>query len=203
MNQLLGGSAWANWQDLATLLLRLVFDLAVATALIRGIYARRYGDRDYVFTYYVFNIITFCLCLMLRKVAVEIGFALALFGVFGILRYRTEQIRIRDLTYLFVLIGVGILNAIADAHVSVLELVTVNVVIVAMIALLERRSAGGAERSTPMSYDQLELLLPGNEGRLMADLVARTGLAVNRVEVQRFDLLHDAADITIYHRERR
>ena len=128
------------------------------------------------------------------------GLALALFGVFGILRYRTEQIRIRDLTYLFIVIGIGVLNAFAGGPVSVAELLLVNGIILAVTALLELGVSRSVERSTVMVYDQLDLLRPGNEARLLEDIAAKTGLAAVRVEVNRFDLLRDSAEITITYR---
>ena len=201
MNGLLGSDQVVSWPDLGRLLARLALDLAFATVVIRLIYYRLYRNREYVFTYYLFNVITFCLCFVLRKVSTHIGLALALFGVFGILRYRTEQIRIRDLTYLFIVIGIGVLNAFADQGVSVAELLAVDVGIVTITAVLELGASRRLERSTPMCYDQLGLLQPGNEEKLIADIGAKTGLRVTRVEINRVDLLRDAADITVFHRD--
>jgi len=200
VSDLFGSDLVVNWLDLGRLLVRLFLDLAFATVVIRLIYYRLYRNREYVFTYFLFNLITFCLCLVLRKVSTHIGLALALFGVFGILRYRTEQIRIRDLTYLFIVIGIGVLNAFADQGVSIAELLAVDVVIVVTTAILELGSSRSMERSTLMCYDQLDLLRPGNEEKLMADISAKTGLTVVRVEINRVDLLRDAADITVFHR---
>jgi len=200
VSDLFGSDLVVNWLDLGRLLVRLLLDLAFATVVIRLIYYRLYRNREYVFTYFLFNLITFCLCLVLRKVSTHIGLALALFGVFGILRYRTEQIRIRDLTYLFIVIGIGVLNAFADQGVSIAELLAVDVVIVVTTAILELGSSRSMERSTLMCYDQLDLLRPGSEEKLMADISAKTGLTVVRVEINRVDLLRDAADITVFHR---
>jgi hypothetical protein len=200
MKELFGADAIVDWLGLSALLSRLVLDLVCATVVIRLVYNRLYKNRDYVFTYYLFNVITFCLCLLLRKVQTPFGIALALFGVFGILRYRTEQIRIRDLTYLFVVIGIGVLNAVADKSVSVVELLVVDGIILGMTALLELGSSNSLERSTEMFYDQLELLHPENEDKLVADLSAKTGFNVLRVEVSRYDLLRDSAEITIFYR---
>ena len=200
MKELFGADTLVNWFDLGSLFARLLLDLACATVVIRFIYYRLYRNREYVFTYYLFNLITFCLCLVLRKIPTHIGLALALFGVFGILRYRTEQIRIRDLTYLFIVIGIGVLNAFAGGPVSVAELLLVNGIILAVTALLELGVSRSVERSTVMVYDQLDLLRPGNEARLLEDIAAKTGLAAVRVEVNRFDLLRDSAEITITYR---
>lgn len=198
MNDILGTVA-IDWADLGTLLFRLGVDLAFVSIVIHAIYRRHYHDRDYVFTYWVFNVITFCLCYVLGKVPSQLGLGLALFGVFGILRYRTAQIGIRDLTYLFIVIGIGVLNGVVTGSFSLAELLVLNGIIVTTIALLERSSSPRPEGSTMMIYDQLELLRPDNRERLLADLRARTGLTVTRVAVSRYDLLRDAAEITIYH----
>jgi hypothetical protein len=201
MTTLLGSDALVDWPSLVRLLSRLALDLVFAGMVIRMIYYPLYRNREYVFTYCLFNVITFCLCLLLRRMPSHLGLALALFGVFGILRYRTEQIRIRDLTYLFIVIGLGVLNAFGDGTVSVVELLVVNGVIVTLTAMLELGSrGGGGERSTPMIYDQLELLRPGNEADLLSDLSTKLGRAVVRVEVNQFDLLRDAAELTVFYR---
>lgn len=189
-----------DWLTVGDLLARLALDVACAFIVVRLIYFRRYKNREYAFTYYCFNVITFCLCYLLGRVSLQVGLALALFGVFGILRYRTEQIRIRDLTYLFILIGLGVLNGVANQSISSALLVVINAVIVGMIGLLERAGATATERSTPMLYDQLTLLRPANEAQLLADLSTRTGVAVSRVEIGHIDLLRDAAEITVYFR---
>lgn len=198
MGELIGVGMLADWAAVGRLLARLALDVAFSAVVIQVVYFRLYRKRDHVFTCYLFNVVTLCLCLLLRKGPAELGFALTLFGVFGILRYRTEQIRSRDLTYLFIAIGIGIVNGVADKNISAAELFVVNGVIVAMTALLELGLNRKAEHSTPMCYDRLDLLKPGNEATLIADLGARTGLTVVRVETERIDLLRDAADITIY-----
>jgi hypothetical protein len=199
VNELFGTERIIDWDDFAKLVSRFGMDLAFASIVIFFVYYRLYRNREFVFTYYVFNIITFSLCVLLRKVPMELGFALGLFAVFGILRYRTEEIRMRDLTYLFIVIGLGILNAVANKKVSLLELVTVNVVIVGVTAALELHSSNQRSGSTPMLYDNLSLLRPGERAALLADLSARTGFDVVRVQVHRIDLLRDAAEITVFY----
>ena len=186
--------------DVAALAGRLTLDLAVTTIVLHGVYLRLYRRREHVFTCYLFNVVTLCLCVLLRKGPAELGFALTLFGVFGILRYRTEQIRSRDLTYLFIVIGLGIVNGTSGQEVSAAEVLLVNGVVAGLTALLELGRRAEAEQVTLMCYDRLDLLRPGNEASLLADLKARTGLAVTRVDTERFDLLRDAADVTIYAR---
>ena len=184
--------------DYYKLLSRLALDLVFVWLLIRGVYIRLYGQNEYVFTYFLFNTITFALSFLLRKVPIELGFALGLFAVFGILRYRTDQIRPRDLTYLFTVIGLAILNALGTEKVSLAEVLTVNVVIVGLAALLELAPFAGREDTRVVLYDNMELLRSEDETALLADLRERTGLDVQRISIQQIDLLRDVAQITVY-----
>jgi hypothetical protein len=199
VDDLFGTGGIVDWPDFLRLLARFGLDLVFTSIVVVGVYYRLYRSREFVFTYFIFNIITFSLCVLLRKVPMELGFALGLFAVFGILRYRTEEIRMRDLTYLFIVIGLGILNAVASKKVSLAEVVTVNAVIAGATASLELSASSRAYGSTPMLYDNLSLLQPGRRGDLLADLSARTGADVIRVQVHRIDLLRDAAEITIFY----
>lgn len=199
MNTLLGLSPGFDGAELAKLLGRLGINLVFATLVIRSVYFRLYRDRVFAFTYYAFNAITFALCFLLTKVPIELGFALGLFAVFGILRYRTETVRIRDQTYLFIVIGLGILNAVANERISLAELVIVNVVVVGLTAILELSPSSRNVQSTLMFYDNLRLLKPGCETDLHDDLNARTGLSVVRVSVRHVDMLRDAAQIEVFY----
>ncbi|HUH00400.1 MAG TPA: DUF4956 domain-containing protein [Kofleriaceae bacterium] len=199
MNELFGSKYLLDPQDLGKLFARLAVDLVFAFLIIRVVYFRLYRNREYIFTLFMFNIITFSMCFLLRKVPIELGFALGLFAVFGILRYRTEPIRIRDLTYLFIVIGLGILNALSNKKISVSELVAVNAIIAGATMILELGQAKNRSHSTPILYDNLELLKPGRHQDMLDDLRERTGLHVIRVEVNRIDMLRDAAELTIFY----
>jgi hypothetical protein len=197
VNELFGTDHFFDGDDFAKLAVRLGVDLGFASFLILAVYYRVYRNREFVFTYYVFNLITFSLCVLLRKVPMELGFALGLFGVFGILRYRTEQIRIRDLTYLFIVIGVALINAVANKKVSAAELLAVDIAICTVVALLELPKSGRLHGATPMIYDNIALLKPGKQTALYADLSERIGMKVVRVDVNSIDFLRDAAEITV------
>lgn len=186
--------------DFLRLATRLSLDMAFAAFVILAVYYRVYRNREFVFTYFIFNLITFAMCVLLRKVPMELGFALGLFAVFGILRYRTEEIRMRDLTYLFIMIGMGILNGVANKKVSTAELLLVNFVIIAVTAGLELPASARRHGSTPMLYDNLALLRPDARDLLLADLATRTGLEVVRVQIHRIDFLRDAAEITVFYK---
>ena len=183
--------------------LRLALDLFFTALVVFGVYARKYGHNQFVFTYILFNVITFTLCFLLRKVPIELGFALGLFAVFGILRYRTEAIRTRDLTYLFIVIGLAIINAVANAKVSLAEVVLVNATIAGLTALCDRSppalppTEGQRTLATvELVYDNMDLLRDTNDAALIRDLRERTGLDVRAVKVRQVDLLRDTARLS-------
>lgn len=180
--------------------LHLAINVVFSLVVVLAVYHRRHQRRDYVFTYLLLNLITFFLTSLLSRVPLELGFALGLFGVFGILRYRTESIQVRDLTYLFVLIGMGLLNAIVHERIGMSELLVANGVVAATIAVLEYLPASEPELVRLVRYDRLDLLGPATAAALVADLEARTHLTIDRYEIGEVDLLRDVADITIYSR---
>ena len=202
MAELLGAAAVFNPTEFFSLASRFALNLTFVFILVRLIYYPIYERRDYVFTYFMFNVVTFLLCFLLRRVPIELGFALGLFAVFGILRYRTEPIGIRDLTYLFISIGIALINALASNVVSVVELLFVNGVIVGMPFVLERAFMVGEGGEKRLRYDRIDLLKPGQEQALIEDLTARTGLEIKRVRVLRMDLLRDTANIVVFYAPR-
>ena len=204
MTELLGLSPeFIDVAGFSKLGLRLLLDLAVVSLVILGVYVRRYGLNDQVFTYFMFNLITFALCFLLRKVPIELGFALGLFAVFGILRYRTEAIRTRDLTYLFVVIGIAILNAVVNKRVSLAELLLVNFSIVGLAAALEYLPPLRREKSRVITYDDMEIIRGDDREALISDLRQRTGLEITRISIGNIDLLRDTAQITVFFPEER
>ena len=181
-------------------ILRLGIDLLFTSIVTFAVYMKRYGRNEYLFTYMMFNVITFTLCFSLRQVPIELGFALGLFAVFGILRYRTEPIRIHDLTYLFIVIGLGIYNAVANNQVSLSELLIVNGVISGLPGLLESRLQLHRISSMNILYDNLEQLTASKED-FTKDLSKRTGKSVQYFRINNIDLLRETVDITIIYKD--
>ncbi len=200
MNDLHGVKELFDAKDFYKLATRLLLNLFFASIVVHR-YTKLYKEDQYRFTYFLFNVITFSLCFLLRKVPIELGFALGLFAVFGILRYRTEPIGIRNLTYLFIVIGIAILNAVSNKKVSLSELLLVNFSIVGMTLLLEWAPFRGRRGSRDVVYDNIELLQPGRKAELHKDLAERTGLHVVTVQVKSFDLLRDTALLAVAYRE--
>jgi hypothetical protein len=178
-------------------LLYMGIDVLFTFAVVFLIYARRHGRNEYVFTYVMFNFITYTLCSLLQDTPIELGFALGLFAVFGILRYRTEPIRIHELTYLFIVIGLGILNAIVPGSASLTELLITNGAIVGLTGILEHVTWFSRGQRLRLIYDDMETLRGSREG-LLADLSARTGMTIEKATVDEVDLLRETARLTLH-----
>lgn len=197
MLELIGFDSILDAGDLLKLVVRFGINLAFIALVVRGIYLRFHPRVDFAFSCVLLNVMTFAVCMLLRKVPVELGFALGLFGVFGILRYRTDAIGTRDLTYLFVSVGLGMMNAIANKKVSLSELLFINVAILGTLAFFEYRTRSSGREVRTLLYDHLALLKPGRSEELIADLRERTGLEVSKFRIDDIDLIKDCARLTI------
>ena len=186
-------------KDLIKLLFKFSIDLLFLFIIVRVIYYRIKDEKDYVFTFFMFNILTFFICYLLRKVPMEMGFALGLFAVFGILRYRTEAIPIRQMTYLFIVIGLSMINSLANKSISWFEILLANGIITIITYLIDRVWFSTIELTKTILYEKIELIKPENEQELIEDLKQRTGLQIVAVKIDKVDFLRDTAQIKIYY----
>jgi hypothetical protein len=141
------------------------------------------------------------LCYLLENVKLELGFALGLFAIFGVIRYRTTQIEIKEMTYLFLVIGISVVNALANKKVSYAELLFTNFALIMVTYLLERVFFLRHETSKMITYEKIELIKPQNYSLLLEDLEERTGLKINRIQVGKINFLRDSARLLIYYYE--
>lgn len=174
-------------------------NITFLTLIIRWLYYTTTGNKDYVFTYYLIGIIVFFLCFTLKKYKLDIGLALGLFAIFGIIRYRTDSIAIKEMTYLFVVIGVSIMNAFVNKKMSYFEVLFANVVVVAAIAIIEKVWHLKHQIFKDVVYENIDNIKPENYDLLVADLEARTGLVINKITIEKIDFLKDSALIRVYH----
>ena len=144
------------------------------------------------------SITVFLLCFLLENVKLQLGFALGLFAIFGIIRFRTDPIPIKEMTYLFIVIGISIMNALANKKISYSELLFANLSILALTYILERIWLIKKESRKNITYEKIELIVPEKRDELISDLKLRTGLDINRVEIRRIDFLSDTAQIRIF-----
>lgn len=188
-----------NGEDFGKLIFKFSINFFFLSIIVRTIYYRTKDDKDYVFTFFMFNILTFFICYLLRKVPMEMGFALGLFAVFGILRYRTEAIPIRQMTYLFIVIGISMINALTNKSVSIFEIIFTNGFIVFITFMIDRYWFQTKELSKSILYEKIELIKPEKENELIEDLKQRTGLPVHAVKINKIDFLRDVASVTIFY----
>ncbi len=190
-----------NLEDFLDLVIRTFFNTLVVIILVRYLYYRITPRKDYLFTYILISLVVFFMVFLLENVKIELGFALGLFAVFGIIRYRTQQMRIREMTYLFMVIGISVINALANSKVSYAELLFTNLAILIITYLLEKVFLLQHETKKVINFENVELIKPENRAELIRDLEARTGLKINRVEIGRIDYLRDSARVIIYYFE--
>ena len=193
------GIDFFDLEDFSKLLFKFGINFIFLIIIVRLIYYRVKDDKDYVFTYIMFNILTFFICFLLRKVPMEMGFALGLFAVFGILRYRTEAIPIRQMTYLFIVIGISMINALSNKSVSIFEVLFTNGLITLITYLIDRLWFQTIEEKKSIVYEKIELIKPDNKQELIQDLKERTGLPIHEVKVETIDFFRDTEAVTIYY----
>lgn len=185
--------------DFYKLLFRLAVNLLFMTIIIRFLYYPITKRKDYLFTYYLIGMVTFFLCFGLKKLDIDTGMGLGLFAIFGIIRYRTDAIEIKEMTYLFIIIGISVTNALASNKISVAEMAVINVAIVTITYGLEYLWLLKHETRKTIIYERIDLITPDKNEEMKADLEKRTGLSINRVEVGKIDFLNDTAQVRIYY----
>ncbi|MBU3009952.1 DUF4956 domain-containing protein [Polaribacter vadi] len=182
---------------------RFTINLIFLTLIIRWLYYTSTRRKDYLFTFYMISFIVFFLCFTLKKFELDIGMALGLFAIFGIIRYRTDAINIKEMTYLFVVIGVSVMNSLANKKMSYSEIILANVVIVVSIAIIEKVWHLKHQVSKEIIYENIDNIKPENYNLLKQDLEDRTGLKINNITIGNVDFLRDTAVLTIFYFNRK
>lgn len=180
------------------LLLRFCFNFLVVSCIIHLFYYPKSKRRDYYFTFTLISISIFLMIFLLGSVKLKIGFALGLFAIFGIIRYRTESMPVREMTYLFAIIAISVINALA-VEISYAELLCTNLLFILSIWLCESNRWLKHISCKLIQYDRIELITPEREKELLHDLRQRTGLDIIRLEIGHIDFLRDTAIIKIYY----
>ncbi len=188
--------------ELLNLIIRFGFNLSIAFIIIKLIYQRNHSNNlDFVFTYFMFNSLIFFFAFLLSSITINMGFAFGLFAVFAILRYRTDPIPIKEMTYLFIVITIGVINALSGAEVSYAALLFTNITLVVLTHFLENYWQKNLLLRMNIEYEKIENIKPENREILIADLKERTGLNIQSLEFRRMNFLRDTARIRIYYKE--
>lgn len=185
-------------EGMGNLVLRFLFNLIVSLIIIRYIYYPKTKRRDFLFTFLLIGQIIFLMCFLLESVKLQIGFALGLFAVFGIIRYRTASIPIKEMTYLFLIIGLSVINSLANKKVSYIELLFANGIIIGVTWFVERLKNLENESYANVLFEKIELVKPERKEELYAELEARLGLKISRIEIVNLDYQRDVAKIHVY-----
>lgn len=177
--------------------IRFAVDIISVFVLIRFIYYSNYKTRELFFTFFIFNIIIFLMTFMMNRVEMSIGASFGLFAIFGMMRYRTENISTTDMTYLFLVIAMGLINAVMKGGWD--ELMLINIIVIVITLLLETNWLMKKELGKIVSYENIEMIKPENHQRLLEDLRVRTGLNIHRFSINKVDFLRDTAQIRVYY----
>ena len=178
---------------------RFILNSLSVIALIKFIYFFIHKKSNYLFTFFSFNLIIFVISFLFNRVEMSMGAAFGLFAVFSMLRYRTESLDITEMTYLFLSIAFGLLNAMIMANWY--EILLIDILILGFVILFESKWVANHENSKKVIYDRLDLLAKSDNTELLLDLSKRTGYTVIKVEVESMDLLKDVAMIVIYYKD--
>jgi len=198
-NTPLAGSGMFSLTNLLEMIGRFSLNLVVILIIVRWLYFSTTKRKDYLFTYILISSIVFLLCYLLANVMLQVGFALGLFAIFGIIRYRTTTMPIKEMTYLFLIIGISVINSLSDITTSIPGIVFANLIIIFITYGLEKRWLMKHISAKSITYEKINLIKPENHQELVSDLQLRTGISkISRVEIGEIDLLRDVCHLTIY-----
>ncbi|MBR6272401.1 MAG: DUF4956 domain-containing protein [Bacteroidales bacterium] len=187
--------------SLWTLLFRFVLNFLVCWIINRLFYYKKSQRRDYYFTFMMFAVVIFLIITLMDNMKMNVAYALGLFAIFGMIRYRTETLRIREMTYLFVVMGLSIINGQALTT-SYIELLITNLLVILAIWAFEGNKHSKQLNEKVILYDKIDLVKRDRKDDLKADLEARTGIIIEKMEVGHIDYLRDAAFIKIWYKPR-
>lgn len=187
-----------NVDGVLELLVRFLLNLGVTATIIGWLYYSKSRRRDYVFTFILISTTVFLLIFLLGNEKLQIGLALGLFAIFGIIRYRTETVPIREMTYLFLIIGISVINGLAE-NVSLGELLLTNLLFIIVTWLMESSRFMKQVSCKLIIYEKINLIKPEKEAEMLEDIRSRTGLNVTKFEVGHIDFLKDIAFVKVYY----
>ena len=194
------GPDFFSSKDFLALVIRFSFNLLVIGIIVRGLYYSVTKKKNYLFSFILISTVVFFICFMLESIHdFSFAIALGLFAIFGIIRYRTNPIPIKEMTYLFVVIGISVINGLSSVEISYPELVFTNIITIIIVYFLERVWLQRSEFCKLINYEKIELIQPDKRADLIKDIRERTGLEIYRVEIGRINFLRDTVRLKIYY----
>ena len=189
----------------SNIFIRFSFNLFIAFVIIKLIYHRDHKGNDFVFTYFMFNTLIFFFAYILGSLDINMAFGFGLFAVFAILRYRTDPIPIKEMTYLFIVITIGVINALSNDQVVFIELLFANMTIVLLTFLLERHWVNNLPdnglSSKTVVYNNMEMIKPENHQALIDELAQKTGLSIVSCKIGRLNFVENQVNVKLYYKE--
>lgn len=186
--------------DFYKMLIKLIINVIFLTGIIRFIYYKYSKKKEYLFTFYLIGTVVFFLCFTLKKYELDLGMALGLFAIFGILRYRTTPIDVKEMTYLFVVIGISVMNALSNKKMSYVEILSANSIILLVVYFFERFYNQNMVLKKDIIYETIENIHPDNHIKLKKDIQKRLGVQIVKLEIGDINFLRDTAEITVYYK---
>ncbi len=185
--------------DYTDLLVRFGINIFAVFILVRVIYYATHRNKDFLFTFFLFNLLNFLICVLLSTTKIKIGFAFGLFAIFSIMRYRTVMVPIKEMGYFFVCVAIGIINALASNDDNYIVLISCNAFILILITLLDRFITLTHENVKEIKYERIDLIRPDRREEMMEDLKTRTGLPIHRIEIKNINFVQDAAFLNVFY----
>ena len=186
--------------DFYKMTIKLFINVVFLTGIIRFIYYKYSKKKQYLFTFYLIGIVVFFLCFTLKKYELDLGMALGLFAIFGILRYRTIPIDVKEMTYLFVVIGISVMNALSNKKMSYAEILAANSIILLVVYYFERFYNKNIVLKKEIIYETIENIQPKNHDKLKKDIQTRLGVEIVNIEIGNVNFLRDTVEITVYYK---
>ena len=187
-----------NGESLLHLLIRFGLNMLIAWIIVQCFYYRKSKRRDYFVTFMLFSATMFLLIFLMENVKLQIGFTLGLFAIFGMIRYRTETVPIREMTYLFVIIGLSVINGLS-LNITYTDLLVTNGLLILLTGIMENQRILKHRSTKIVVYERIDLIIPERREELMADLERRIGVKIEKVEIGDVNLLRDTAMIKVYY----
>lgn len=184
--------------ELLDFLFRAIIDLSVASLLIFGIYKVEDRRKSFVFSLFIFNLIVFIIGYALNNIAINAGTGLGLFAVFAMLRYRSEALSFKEMTYLFMLIALGMVNSLKDG-ISISIMISMNLILVCLTYLMEKKAICRVLQKRKLKYNNLELIKPQFKNLLLIDIFKKTGIRAKDIEVESLSFNDQTANIVLYY----
>jgi len=190
-----------NSSSILDMILRYCLNMVVTVFVINYVYFKTTGKRSYVFTFIMISTTVFFLCFLLGSIDLQLGFALGLFAIFGIIRYRTDTIPIREMTYLFLVITISVINALARRDVSFTDIAFTNVALMATTWVMEKVWMSRHKARRTIVYDRLDLIHPSKHHLLKEDIKNRVGVEIIDFKIGQIDFTKNSSRLTIFYKE--